>query len=88
MDTARGQRRQPAVERIDDLDGDVVAMDQAAEPLGDAVEDRPTIERRQDRFGDLEELALAAQLLLERRGLCAERAVASAFAMACAAKLA
>ena len=72
VDAARRQRRQQAARRIDDLDRDVVADDQPAEPVGDALEDAPRVERGQDRFGDLQELALAAQLLLERERLLAQ----------------
>ena len=36
------------------------------------LEDRRGVERRQDRLGDLEQLALAAQLALERRRLLAQ----------------
>ena len=68
----RGQRREQPGRRIDDLDRDVVAGDEAAEPLGDALEDGPRVERRQDRFGDLQELALAAELALERGRLLAQ----------------
>ena len=44
----------------------------AAEPVGDALEDGAAIERRQDRLGDLQQLALAAQLALERGRLLAQ----------------
>ena len=60
------------VDGIDHLDRDVVAHDQPAEPVGDALEHAPRVERGQDRFGDLEELALAAELLLERQRLLAQ----------------
>ena len=72
MDAAGGQRRQQAGRRIDDLDGDVVAGDEPPEPVGDALEDGPRIERGQDRLGDLEQLALAADLALERGRLLAQ----------------
>ena len=37
MDAAGGQRREEAGRRVDDLDRDVVAGDEPAEPLGDAL---------------------------------------------------
>ena len=83
----RGRRR-PVV-RIDDLDRDVVVADEVAQPLGDLVEDRPRVERRQDRLGDREELALVDELPLERVATARAAArVASALAIAWAAKLA
>ena len=72
VDAPRGQRREQRRRRIDDLDRDVVGGDEPAEPLGDALEHAPRVERGQDRFGDLEELALAAQLLLEGERLLAQ----------------
>ena len=42
------------------------------EPVGDALEDAAGVERGQDRLGDQQELALAAQLLLERERLLAQ----------------
>ena len=42
------------------------------EPLGDALEDGAAIEGGQDRLGDREELALAADLALERGRLLAQ----------------
>ena len=72
VDAAGGDRRQDLGRRVHDLDRDVVAADQPAEPVGDALEDAARVEGGQDRFGDLEELALAAQLLLERERLLAQ----------------
>ena len=72
VDAASGQRREQAGRRVDDLDRDVVARDQAAQPLGDALEHGSRVERGEDRLGDLEELALAAQLALEGGRLLAQ----------------
>ena len=46
--------------------------DEPAEAVGDALEHAARVERGQDRFGDLQELALAAELLLERERLLAQ----------------
>ena len=72
IDAVTGQRAEQSGRRIDDLDRDVVAGDQAAQPLGDALEDGPRVERGEDRLGDLEELALTAQLALQGQALVAE----------------
>ena len=89
VDASRGQRREEPGDRIDDLDRDVVVADEIGEPLRDLVEDRPRIERREDRLGDLEQVALADELPLEGRGLRPQEAsAASASANAWAAKLA
>ena len=60
------------VDWVDDLDRDVVAGDEPAEAVGDALEDRAAVERREDRLGDLEQRALAAQLALECGRLLAQ----------------
>ena len=46
--------------------------DEPLEPLGHALEDAAGIELGQDRFGDLEELTLAAELLFEGERLLAQ----------------
>ena len=55
-----------------DVDRDVVVADEGAQPIGDLVEDGARVERGEDRLGDLKQLALAAQLALERLRLRAE----------------
>ncbi len=72
MDAPGGQRGEQPGGGVDDLDGDVVARDEAAEPFGDALEDHAAVEGREDRLGDLQELALAADLALERGPLLAQ----------------
>ena len=72
MDAARREGHEQAGRRFDHLDRHVVARDQAAESVGDALEDAARVERRQQRLGDLEELPLTAQLLLQRQCLLAE----------------
>ena len=72
MDAVGRQRGEPPVGRIHDLDGDVVAGDQTAQSLGDALENVAGLEGGEDRLGDLEELPLAAQLALERQALVSE----------------
>ncbi len=72
VDAPRGERRQQPVRRVDDLDREVVRDDEPFESLGDALQDAARVELGQDRFGDLEELALATELLLEGERLFAE----------------
>ena len=72
MDAAGGERPEQPGHRIDGLDRDVVVPDELREAIGDLVEDRPRVQRRQDRFGDLEEAALVDELALERIRLGAE----------------
>ena len=57
----RGQSDGPVV----DLDRDVVVANQRSQAIGDLVEDGARIECGEDRFGDRQEVALAAQLALE-----------------------
>ena len=71
---------------LDDLDGDVVALDQRPEAVRDLLQDGALVERREDRLRDPQELALGPQLALERAADCSRsRAVASALAIAWAA---
>lgn len=72
VDPPGRQRGEQAAARVHHLDGDVVAGDEPAEAVRDALEDRPSIERREDRLGDADELALAAQLTFERSRLLAQ----------------
>ena len=65
VDPAGGQRGQHVRPPVVDLDRDVVVADEVAEAVGDLVEDADRVERGQDRLGDLEELALVAELPLE-----------------------
>ena len=67
VDPARGQRGEHVGPSVVHLDRDVVVAHEVAEPVGDLVEDPDRIEGGQDRLGDLEELALVAELALERR---------------------
>ena len=86
VDAAGGQRDEQAGRPLDDLDRDVVALDQRAQPLRDLLQHLALVERGEDRLGRAQELLLGAQLALERvrlRGAAA--AVASALAIAWAA---
>ena len=58
--------------RVEELDGDGVAGDEPADPVGDRVEHLSSVELGQDRLGDLQQLALAAELALEGDRLCAK----------------
>ena len=69
VDAASGERREHPGRRVHDFDRDVVVGDQAAEAIGDALEHGSPVERREDRLRDLQQLALAAELALERRRL-------------------
>ena len=57
---------------VEHLDRDVVVADECAEAVGDLVEDGVRIEGREDRLGDLEEIALAPELALEGSRLGAQ----------------
>ncbi len=65
VDTASRDRVEETGDRVEDFDRDVVAGDESAEPIGDALEDRTSVERGEDRLGDLEQCPLAEQLLFE-----------------------
>ena len=72
VDAAGDDRREQPRQLVDELDRDVVRADEVAEAVGDRPEEHRRVERRQDRLGDLEELALAADLLLEGGRLLAQ----------------
>ena len=64
---AGGQRDQQAGRSIDDLDRDVVALDEGAHPVGDLLQHGALVERREDRLGGAQELALGRELALHAR---------------------
>ena len=66
MDATGGQWGEQAGRRIEYLDRDVVACDEPAQPIGDALEDGLPVEGRQHRFGDLQQRTLASHLALVR----------------------
>ena len=72
VDAPGDDRREQPRQLVDELDRDVVRADQLAQAVGDRPEQHRRVERRQDRLGDLEELALAAHLLLEGGRLLAQ----------------
>ena len=72
VDAPGDDRREQPRQLVDELDRDVVRADQLAQAIGDRAEEHRRVERRQDRLGDLEELALAADLLLQGGRLLAQ----------------
>ena len=64
MDAPGGQRGEQPGPRIEHLDRDVVGRDEPPEAVGDALEDGLPVERREHRFGDLQQCTLAAHLAL------------------------
>ncbi len=72
VDPSGGERRQDVRPAVVHLDRDVVVANEVAQPIRDLVQHRPRVEGRQDRLGDLEQLALVAELALEDGRLLAQ----------------
>ena len=68
-EATREGRLQDLLFLVVDRDGHVVHPQQSAEAIGDLLDDRGRIERRQDRLRDAHQLTLARQLLGEPLGL-------------------